>query len=113
MSHQTDQSSGSAALECFESCNSTVAHCLERGGAHAALEHIAVLLDCADACMSMVASMRRHSPLHPTVAQFCADACRRCADECDRFPDDEVMRSCGAICRRCADECDQMSGAAS
>lgn len=108
-------SSGGApvALECFAVCNETVAHCLDLGGKHASRDHIATLLDCADACAQMVASMARQSPLHAQVAELCAQACERCAESCERIgADDPVMQRCAEVCRRCAEECRRMAGAA-
>jgi hypothetical protein len=112
MPHDLGDSGVSTALDCFHACSSCVSHCLERGGDHASPDHIALLLDCADACVSMVASMSRRSPIHGIVARMCAEACRRCAEACEQFPDDEVMRSCAELCRRCADECDRMAAVA-
>lgn len=110
MIHQLT-TSASTALERFQVCNETVAHCLERGGEHAAGPRVAVMLDCADACAFMVASMARRSPLHPDVARLCAQACRRCAESCEQLADDEVMRRCAEICRDCAAECEAMVAA--
>lgn len=101
------------ALECFAICEETVGHCLDMGGEHASREHITTLLDCAEACVRMVASMARQSPLHAEVARLCAEACERCAESCERLGgDDELMRRCAEICRRCAEECRAMAGAA-
>ena len=102
----------STVLECFTTCETGVRHCLDRGGEHAARDHITILLDCGAACGAMAVAMARGSALHGRLAQLCADACDLCAASCERFPDDEVMRRCAETCRRCAKECRAMQAAA-
>lgn len=96
--------------DCHDACLETVRHCLERGGEHAADQHITALLDCAQACDASRDFMLRGSDLHPAMCGVCADACERCADSCDAIgPDDDVMRSCAELCRRCAESCRSMA----
>ena len=95
---------------CANLCQDTVAHCLDLGGAHAAREHIVLLLDCADICRTSANFMLRGSALHTQVCGVCAEVCERCAADCERIgPDDEVMRHCAEVCRRCAESCRAMA----
>lgn len=97
-------------LECYNSCTTTVKHCLGKGGEHADPEHINVLLDCAKICQTAADFMIRESPNHAAVCGLCADVCRECAESCEALAgDDETMKECAKICRECAEECDKMS----
>ncbi len=98
--------------DCHNMCMQTVAHCLERGGEHAAAHHIRALLDCAQACDASRDFMLRGSDLHAAVCGVCAEACERCAESCEAIgADDDVMRACAETCRRCAETCRSMAGA--
>ena len=99
-------------LDCARSCYETITHCLELGGDHARRAHINALLDCAGACETTAAFMARGSELHQRLCAVCADACERCAAECERFPDDQMMAECARICRQTAESCRKMAGAA-
>jgi hypothetical protein len=98
-------------LHCFATCNETIGHCLRMGGKHADAEHIATLQDCALLCVTSAELMSRLSPYHHDTCVLCAEACRRCADDCDRIDaKDTMMQECAAECRSCADACDRMAG---
>ena len=56
--------------------------------------------------------MLRGSDEHERVCAVTAAICRRCADDCDRLSDDDVMRACAEACRRCADSCERVATAA-
>lgn len=99
--------------DCHDVCMATLHHCLERGGEHAAAEHVRALLDCAQACDTSRDLMLRASPLHHEACRLCAEACERCAESCEAMADDdEQMQRCAEECRRCAESCRQMAGAA-
>ena len=87
-------------------CLTTVARCLQMGGAHAEVAHITLLLDCAQICDTSADAMRRHSAHSPTICRACADICRACADSCDKVG----MTECAAACRKCAESCTRMAG---
>lgn len=97
--------------DCAETCSHTLVHCLDQGGRHAATDHIRLLVDCAQICAAAVAFMARGSEVQPLVCGVCADVCERCAASCERFKDDETMRTCADLCRRCAESCAAMAGA--
>ena len=64
---------------CANSCNTTVAYCLEKGGRHADA-HIALMLDCAAICETAATSMSRNSTVHTLICRACAEICRKCED---------------------------------
>lgn len=98
-------------LTCYQVCLETIRHCLSKGGAHAAPEHIRVLEDCAKACETSANFMMRGSKMHGSTCGVCAEACGRCAVACERFPDDAQMKACAEACRECAASCNEMAGA--
>jgi hypothetical protein len=98
-------------VRCHEVCLSTIPYCLERGGEHAAEEHITRLLDCSNICQTSADFMLRGSDAHARICAVCATLCERCADDGDRFTDDDVMRACAEQCRQCADSCEHMAAA--
>jgi hypothetical protein len=98
-----------ACVECHEVCLSTIPYCLEQGDYHAAESHIVLLQDCANICQTSADFMLRGSDEHERICAAAAAICRRCADDCDRFSDDEVMRACAAACRQCAEACERMA----
>ena len=97
--------------ECHATCLETVMHCLSMGGAHAAPDHIGLMLDCADICRTSADFMLRGSPRHALTCSACAEVCEACAADCDRF-EDAFMKECAAVCRRCAASCREMAAGA-
>lgn len=94
---------------CHATCLTTVLHCLEKGGKHAAPNHIRLLLDCAQICQTSADFMLRGSPLHARTCGACAAVCTECASDCEQLGEDQVMRQCAEVCRRCAESCERMS----
>jgi hypothetical protein len=101
----------SNCLDCHLVCLATIAYCLEKGGDHAAPEHIRLLQDCAQICIASADFMLRRSPMHRMTCRICADICNACADDCSKLADDETMVLCAETCRRCAQSCAEMAGA--
>lgn len=97
--------------ECHEVCLSMVDYCLRKGGHHAGVDHIRLLLDCAEICAASADFMIRGSELHTETCRACSEVCERCAEDCAGFTDDSEMKSCAEVCRRCAASCSQMAGA--
>ena len=95
---------------CHNLCTQTITHCLQRGGEHAAPEHIRLLLDCAEICETSANFMLRGSPLHTQTCMVCSHVCTRCAEDCERLgSDDALMRRCAEVCRQCAESCRVMA----
>ncbi len=95
--------------KCHRICVETAAYCLEKGGRHAAPEHIRLLSDCAEICQTSANFMLRGSAVHKTICGACAEVCDRCADSCDRVGDDEQLKKCSRAIRACADSCRKMA----
>lgn len=99
-------------LACYQECARTEAHCLEKGGEHAAPEHIALLRDCGEVCLLSADLMLRGSRRHGTACGVCAEFCRACAESCERMAgSDARMKACAQACRRCAESCEKMARA--
>lgn len=101
-----------ACAGCQMACDSCAAHCLglleEGKKAHA--ETLQTCLDCAEVCAAADRIVARGGPFSEIICRACADACARCAEACEKFPDDEHMADCAKECRKCATACQQMLG---
>lgn len=97
--------------ECHRVCLETLTLCLEKGGRHAARDHIRLLMDCAQICATSADFMIRGSDLHALTCGICAEVCERCAEDCERMNDDSRMQRCADACRRCAESCREMARA--
>ena len=70
-----------ACHHCHVTCLSmTTQHCLQVGGAHAAPDHIKIMLDCAYICRACAASCEQVGDMDDCIA-----ACNRCAEECEKM----------------------------
>src|SRR5689334_20314050 len=96
-------------LDCHSICLETIIYCLGKGGKHAEVGHVRLMLDCAEMCQTCANFMLRDSELHGRVCGVCAEVCERCARSCDQFTDDSRMRECADTCRRCAESCRRMA----
>lgn len=95
-------------LACATVCEQTIAHCLAKGGKHAAPEHVRLLIDCAELCRTSATLMTRGSDFHRQHCALCADVCHACEESCEEFPDDPQMKACADACRTCAGSCRRM-----
>ena len=96
--------------DCHRACLQTLAYCMKQGGRHAAPEHLRLLMDCADVCLTSAAFMIRGSDLHAYTCAACAAVCERCADDCAEMGDDLRMKALADTCRHCAESCRAMAG---
>lgn len=95
--------------ECHALCNKTIAECLKLGGSHAAPDHIQLFIDCAQMCMVTADYLTRQSVIHDRVCKVCSDACRLCAESCDKVAGgNQLLKQCADMCRRCSDSCASM-----
>ncbi|GEJ55411.1 four-helix bundle copper-binding protein [Anaeromyxobacter diazotrophicus] len=99
-------------LSCFSVCEQTLAHCLRKGGKHAAAEHVKLLVDCAECCRAGASMMSRESAFHARMCALCADVCKACEESCEEFRDDQQMTACADACRSCHDACRAMGARA-
>ncbi|MGL5096785.1 MAG: four-helix bundle copper-binding protein, partial [Planctomycetia bacterium] len=83
------------------------AHCLKHvtDGHKAHLKSMKLCLDCADFCALCLKICGRGGAMSEVCCKACAEACDRCAAECENFKDDEVMAACAQACRDCAKSC--------
>jgi hypothetical protein len=98
-----------ACLECHRICLHCVIHCLTKGGSHAEVGHIRIMMDCAQICATTADFMIRESQHGKHLARECAEICRQCADSCGNHPEaDDHMKKCAQACLDCAAECEKM-----
>jgi len=99
-----------ACGECAEACNKAFHHCLEQAAAgklpHAKMAQVTA--DCAAFCTLSAEMISRRSTLVALSCQGCADACRRCAQDCETFDTDLVMKICLDACKHCEEYCRKM-----
>jgi hypothetical protein len=96
-------------LDCHSLCLETIIYCLKQGGKHTALEHIRLLMDCAEICQTSANYMLRGSSFHDYTCDVCAEICQQCGEQCSQFSGDEQMRACAEMCYRCAASCQEMA----
>lgn len=96
-------------MSCHQICVLTLSHCIEKGGSHSEAAHLKSLMDCAQICTVSADFMSRQSDIHASVCGACAEACLTCAQSCERFEDDAVMKACADLCRQCAESCKKMA----
>jgi len=95
--------------DCHRACLQTLTYCMKQGGRHARPEHLRLLMDCADICLTSAAFMIRASDLHPHTCAACAAVCQACADDCAEMSDDLRMKALADTCRHCAESCRAMA----
>ena len=95
--------------KCVQACEQLIQHCLSMGGLHSETRHIRLLQDCADICDLSARFMSRNSEHHTRTCEACALVCLSCAQDCERFGHDEMMKACAHICLANADSCQRMS----
>ena len=67
-------------------------------------DHVNLLLDCAELCLTTAHFMQHNSPLAGYVNQACAQVCRHCEDVCAQVG----MNDCANACHTCANSCEQI-----
>lgn len=93
--------------ECHETCEQMIfSHCLEMGGKHVQPDHLKLMADCAQICLTAADFMIRKSPRHGLVCRVCAEICEACAKDCESIGD---MDECVGVCQRCAASCREMA----
>jgi hypothetical protein len=100
-----------SCLNCSRVCLETLAHCLSKGkNGIATGKHLSVLQLCADSCQLSARMMIAESEFHHQACELTFEVATGCADLCERFADDEVMKHCAEVCRRCAESCQYSAG---
>ncbi len=99
-----------ACGECALACDTCAAHC-GRMLADGKKEHLTTLRtcqDCAAVCGSAACVTARGGPFSDLICTACAEACKRCGDECAKYPNDPEMKRCADECRKCEKACRDM-----
>jgi hypothetical protein len=99
-----------ACSDCQRACDSCASHCAHEVHAGNA-EHMPTLstcLDCADFCATASRISARGGVFADLICGACADACDRCAKECEKMTHDEHMAMCAKQCRDCEAACRKM-----
>ena len=101
-----------ACVECARSCEMMFHHCfkLTAQGHQEHAKAAQIALDCAEFCGLSAKLIARMSPLMAISCSACAEACKKCGDECARSEMAE-MKACAEICRKCEQSCREMAKA--
>jgi hypothetical protein len=99
-----------ACDDCARICEMCSAHCAKLV-ADGKKEHLATLKycqDCAAVCDAASRITARDGPMAGLIALACADACKRCGDECEKHSNDPIMKRCAEECHACEKACREM-----
>ena len=103
-------------LDCAEQCAETVKHCLTdlKQGASDLTQTITLLetaSGCAELCLLGAKLEAEGSPLASITHAAVADACKLCAETCEKHPKDSpIVNHCMLTCRTCEQHCRSMAG---
>lgn len=104
------QACAKACSDCQRACDMCTTHCahLLAEGKKEHATTLATCQDCADFCVAASQVAARGGPFAALICESCAEACARCAKECEKFPDDKHMKMCAEECRKCEKACREM-----
>lgn len=102
-----------ACFDCAATCSACADACLGESGVDELVRCIRLDLDCADVCIAAGRVLARQTELDPqqarTILVACAQACRLCAEECERHASHrDHCRVCAEACRRCEASCNEL-----
>jgi hypothetical protein len=100
---------------CALACSSCADACLAEEEVQELVRCIRLDLDCADVCEATGRILTRQTTFEPRLArgmlEACAEACRICAEECERHAQHHGhCRVCAEACRRCEQACEDLLG---
>jgi Domain of Unknown Function (DUF326) len=106
-----------ACGECAGTCTSCADACLSEEMVSELRKCIRLNLDCAEICTAtgrvLIRQTEYDAALSKTQVEACAEACRTCAEECERHADvHDHCRLCAQSCRRCEETCNAFLNAA-
>jgi hypothetical protein len=98
---------------CTLTCTSCADACLAEEQVQELVRCIRLNLDCPDVCNATGRVLTRQTSSEPRLArsmlEACAQACRVCAEECERHAHHhEHCRICAEACRRCEQACEDL-----
>lgn len=104
-----------ACYDCSQTCTACADACLGESAVQQMTQCIRTCLDCADVCLTtgQLGTRRTGSNerLIAAMLDTCEEACRLCAEECERHAGRmEHCRICGEACRRCETACREARG---
>ena len=99
-----------ACSDCQRACDTCQTHCAHmlHAGEKAHMTTLMSCADCATVCASASEILSRGGPFSSLICVSCAEACQRCAVECEKFKDDMHMKKCAEECRKCEKACREM-----
>lgn len=95
--------------ECVAACEKCAAACLEEENVTEMAHCIELDRDCADICALSARLLQRDSEIAHSFLAICEEACRTCADECNKHEHDHC-KQCAEVCLRCAEACHEHHG---
>jgi len=99
-----------ACDDCARMCETCSSHCA-RLLTEGKKEHqitFQLCQDCAAVCDAAGRITAKDGPMSQLICAACADACKRCGDECEKHADDPMMKHCALECRKCEKVCREM-----
>lgn len=87
-------------MACMSICKACAKKCLDEGDKRLAL----LCLDCSEICDLTIKLKSTDSEYCQQIFDFCAQACRHCANECSRTQS-QHCQECAEVCRHCAESC--------
>jgi len=108
MSHFLDCSK--ACDDCARFCDLCANHCakLISEGKKEHLHTLKTCQDCSEICTAASRVVAKFGPFSDLICTACADACKRCGDECEKHQSDPMMKKCAEECRKCEKACRDM-----
>jgi len=101
-----------ACSDCQRACDSCAAHCEQMMAdgqkAHHHAMTLRTCLDCAQICATASQIVSCGGPFSDLICLSCADACARCAKECNKMANDSQMKKCADECLKCEKACRDM-----
>lgn len=92
-------------LECHKTCMQMAEEDRRSRDDHATKEHIQMMLDCAEICLTTAHFLQHGSALAGYVVQACAQVTTICANECEQAGHTD----CANACRNAAWSCTQLT----
>ena len=102
-----------ACYDCAQSCTACADACLGEEDVAMVRRCIRLCQDCADVCVATGRILSRQTEYDAGMTRAaldaCAQACRICAEECERHAGHhEHCRVCAEACRRCERACAEL-----
>jgi hypothetical protein len=93
--------------DCARACDMAAAQCAKFMAAGKAEYHDVLKLcqDCSVICSAAGRVVARYGPLLGPICTATAEACKQCADACEKYAADPILKNCAAECRRCEEAC--------